>query len=260
MPPLTADVEQAARRVAEASVSPETWNPVYRTLVAAPDRAPAGAGRGEHDPASTALLGRHFASPALLVVAATEADSTSRLRIGLHPDAATVETSRDGSPSTWSAAPVERLPALIEQLLTPIGLAGGPARLEVRRESTGLRLTREEIEQVRLALSRGAAPTEAFAAADGIDPDLLDALTAKGPRAAVSLTRHDPSGRHLRSAQTWSRLWVRGERSLYRVDDTLAALGPVHPVADGDVLGSVLPVLQDGLRFAAARPVRTEAR
>lgn len=261
MPPLTADVEQAARRVAADSVPPEVWNPVYRALAPTPQRAPARTGQDE--PRSDEILRRHVTSPALLVVATTEGASTSRLRIGLHPDTATIETSRDHSPSTWAAVSRDRVPALIEELLAPVGLAGTAPHLGVRRESAGLRLTPGQIEQVRHELSRGTAPPEAFAAADRIDAQLLDALTADGARAAVSLTLHDPSGRHLqvpRTSESWSRVWVRGERSLYRMDDTQAALGPVHPVADGDVLGTVLPVLQEGLRFSAACSVRTGAR
>lgn len=275
MPPLTADLEQAARWVADSSVPPEIWNPVYRALVPAQEHTPAGAGQkkteqdetgqdetgrrgagqGEDDSASAAILGRHFTSSALLVMATTDGASTGRLRVGLHPDAATVETSRGRSPSTWAATSVDRIPTLIEQLLTPVGLAGTPPRLGVRREAAGLRLTPEQIEQIRHELSRGTAPQEAFAGAEDIDPHLRDALTAHGARASVSLTLHNPSGRRLQASgtgETWSRLWVRGERSLYRMDDTQAALGPVHPVADGDVLGTVLPVLTEGLRFAAA--------
>ncbi|GAA1484432.1 hypothetical protein [Brachybacterium fresconis] len=260
MPPLTADVEQAARRVVAGSVPPEVWNPVYRALVPAPERAPAR--RGQEDPTSAEILRRHFTSPALLVVATTEGASTRRLRIGLHPDAATLEASRGRSPSTWASVSRDRIPALVEELLAPVGLGGAP-HLGVRRESAGLRLTPGQIEQVRHELSRGTAAPEAFSGADGIDEHLLDALTADGARAAVSLTLHDPSGRHLQAPETsesWSRLWVRGERSLYRMDDSQAALGPVHLVADGDVLGTVLPVLQEGLRFAAACSDRTQTR
>src|SRR5699024_5294876 len=117
-----------------------------------------------------AFLARHFTSPALLVVATTAGASTRRLRIGLHPDSATVESSRDASPSTWAAAPTMRIPALAEQLLTPVGLAGARPHLGVRRESAGLRLTPGQIEQVRRELSRGTAAQDAFAAADDIDP------------------------------------------------------------------------------------------
>ena len=52
---------------------------------------------------------------------------------------------------------------------------------------------------------------------------------------------------------TFSRLWVRGDEHWYRLDADGAAGGTIHPVGAGDVLGTALPVLERGVRFAAAR-------
>lgn len=252
---LAASVEQAARRVV-ASTPLQDWNPVYRAL--APDPAHLGAGVDEidADPGSEEILRHQFSARALLVAAVSEKSSTGRLRLGLHPAGTTVEFSRDDAPSTWSAVSAERVPTLVEELLAPAGYTSAPPRLSVRQDDDGLRLTPAQIEQVRQELARGTASADAFAVADDLDPRLLEAFTTQGPRAAVSLTLHDPSGEVAEDPETWSRLWVRGGRGLYRMDGTEAVLGAVHPVEEGDVLGTVLPILEEGLRFAAACSTR----
>lgn len=264
MTPLTASVEQAARHLAAGSSPPSDWSPVYRALV--PDvrtGGPSARGAASGSPAfqdPQQILRRQFCARALLVAAVSEGPSTVRLRIGLHPEGATLESSRDGAPSTWSEAPTEQVPPLLRDLLSPTGFSSGPVSLSVRRDSEGLRLTPEQGEQIRRQLLDGAPPQDAFAVATDLDPRLLDAFTASGPRASLSLTLHDPLGEAAPTPVTWSRLWMRGTLGLYRTDGTQAALGSVHPVADGDVLGTVLPILDEGLRFAAGCSVQGDFR
>ena len=59
---------------------------------------------------------------------------------------------------------------------------------------------------------------------------------------------------------TWSRLWVTGEKGLYRLDQPLNPSLAVHPVGGGDVLGSLLPLLEQAVRFAGACAAAGDAR
>lgn len=256
MPPLTARVEQAARWALESSTPPQHWNPVYRALVPDPPPAPLGA-PGEAD---VGLVVRQLTAPALLVVALSHEGSTRRLRIAAAPGEATLESSRDDEPSQWQAIPVELVPAAIGELLADAGVGQHAPHLNLERASEGLRLTSEQITQVHRALRGGSSPEEAFALAARLDERLRDALTASGPRLSLSLTLHDPSGTVTEESVTWSRLWVRGERGLYRMDAADAPLPLVHPVDDGDMLGTALSILEEGVRFAAACAAQGGAR
>lgn len=260
MSQLTATVEQAARWAAGSSASPATWNPVYRALAGDPPRArqsSAGSGPAQSD---LDLVLRQLTAPALLVVAVTEDHSTRRLRIGLDPATATIEHSDGDAPSRWDELPVPELPSAITELLAGTGPAAASPRMTIEREADGLRLTPAQNQAARAALARGSNPEEAFDAIPDLDEHLRDALTASGPRIALSLTLHDPRGRVTERPVSWSRLWVRGERGLYRWDSPSTPNGAVHAVGEGDVLGSVLPILEEGLRFAAAASAPRSAR
>lgn len=248
MADLTASVEQAAAWAVRGSTPSQDWNPVYRALssgsFAAPLNAPA-AGAVE-------LVSRQFGARALLVVAVTRAGATRRMRIGLDPAGATVESGAGDAPSQWSPMPTARVPAAITELLEVSGADAAPARASVVREAEGLRLTPAQNEQARAALVRGASPQEAYAAVPDLDERLRDALTARGPRISVSLTLHDPSGAVTERPVSFSRLWVTGRRGRYRTDSPGSGGGAIHAVEAGDVLGTVLPLVEEGLRFAAA--------
>ncbi|MGP9537778.1 hypothetical protein ACT3SP_07190 [Brachybacterium sp. AOP43-C2-M15] len=256
MPPLTAHVEQAARWAHDDADPPDRWNPVYRALLPAP---PGGAEQVP-DEVDLDLVVSQLSAPALLVVAVTHEGSTRRLRAALSPHGATLESSRDEGASTWWSVPVEQVPSAIGELLAEAGIAPASPHLTVAGDAAGLTLTPSQIAQVQASLAAGSPPEEAFGAVEGSDPRLRDALTASGPRIALSLTLHDASGVVTEDPVNWSRLWVRGELGLYRTGSTGSALPVVQPVTDGDVLGSVLPVLEQGVRFAAARDARGGAR
>ena len=93
-----------------------------------------------------------------------------------------------------------------------------------------------------------------------LDHSLRDALTATGPRLSLSLTLHDPLGRVTEQPVTWSRLWVTGSKGLYRLDQPTSPALAIHPVEGGDVLGTLLPILEQGLHFATACATSGSAR
>ncbi|MFC0675568.1 hypothetical protein [Brachybacterium hainanense] len=267
---MTLPLQEAARAAVRGGTPPRDWNPVYRALAAgvvagaeaAGTAGPADGGtpEGPETDERTDVLQRQLSARALLVVTATQEDgSTRRLRIGLAPDGATFESSRDGEDSRWWSAP---LPAAGEEILALLAEAGvhGPAALTLDDAAPALRPSPAQLERVREELARGAGPEEAFAALEDLDPRLRDALAARGTRLALSLTLHDPQeGPGDAAAASFSRLWVRGALGLYR-SDADGPPGQVRPVGDGDVLGTALPLLEQGLAFAASRTTRGGAR
>lgn len=273
MTEVIASVKHAAQWVSPESRPPAEWNPVYRALVDETGPVPAGAPDAAGlDEAGVDLVLRQLTAPALLVVAVTDGDATDsevtdsevsdsevtdgertrRLRIGLDPAGATVERAEGDRPSRWTEIDVQEVPATITALLEDAGVDLAPPQLTVQRSEDALRLTPEQNRLAHAALARGLPAEEAFASVPDLDDSLRDALTATGPRLSLALTLHDPHGQVTQEPVTWSRLWARGSRGLYRLDQPTTPALEVHPVLGGDVLGTLLPVLEQGLRFAAA--------
>lgn len=253
MTQVVATVEHAVRWADQESVPPAGWNPVYRALADGPGSPSAGApDPAGLDGAGIDLVLRQLTAPALLVVAVTDGARTRRLRIGLDPAGATAERADGDRASEWTEIDVPEVPATITTLLGDAGVGLAPPQLALRSSGDALRLTPEESRLAHAALARGLSAEEAFASVPGLDASLRDALTATGPRLSLALTLHDPRGRVTQEPVSWSRLWATGDRGLYRLDRPDTPELEVHPVPRGDVLGTLLPVLEQGLRFAAA--------
>ncbi|WP_114855219.1 hypothetical protein [Brachybacterium sp. YJGR34] len=248
MPQVIAALDEAARWAAEAAAGTRTWNPVYRSLAADPGPPVTSP----PDPAVLDLVLRQLTAPALLVAAVTDGPRTRRLRCGLTPGSATLERSDGEELSQWSSIDVQDVPARITELLEEAGMDLAPPRLSIRRDTDARRFTPSQHRTVSAALGRGLSPEQAVAEVPDLDESLRDALTAGGPRLSLALTLHDPRRRVTEEPVTWSCLWVSGQRGLYRTDRPTRPGPGVHAVNGGDVLGTVLPVLEQGLRFAAA--------
>ncbi|MGY5763906.1 hypothetical protein ACXET9_01725 [Brachybacterium sp. DNPG3] len=281
---MTARVEEAMRWSARRRDPRRDINPVYRALAGAdgPDHGdtafgpdhpavgpddPAGGSDVPCDEAESALLARHLCAPALLIATVAHQGSTRRLRISLTPDAVSLESSHDDRPSRWTTGDLDTIAPALADLLDGTGLHLDAPLLTVDRAAATIRPTAEQAEQARHALRAGSSPEEAFSAIADLDPRLRAALDPDAPRLSLSLVLHSPGRRAEPTAgagapataaaappsASFSRLWVRGGESLYRLDAGAPAPA-VRPVPDGDVLGTLLPIVQEGLRFAAACP------
>ena len=248
MTQVVATVGQAADRVIADAGSAGRWNPVYRALDATPGQGPPPTG----EPGDLPLLRRQLTAPALMVVAVASSRGTRRVRIALDPAGPTLEISVDQGPSHWSWTSIEGIPAVIGELLGAAGIEPAAAHPALSRDVADLRLGPQQNRTVRAALAQGAAPEEAYAVAEGLDERLRDALTAAGPRLSLCVVLHDPTLAIAERPASFSRLWVTGELGLYRMDAPRREGGAVHPVGHGDVLGTALPLLEEGLRFTAA--------
>lgn len=260
MTEVIATVEHAAQWARGGTAPVASWNPVYRALVDDPAPSPPSPLSALPGAEGLQLVRRQLTAPALLGVAVTVGQQTHRLRIGVGPGAATVEEAAPGQPSRWSELSTQEVPARIIRLLEESGVAMARAQLCIARGSNALRLTPGQGRAAHTALTRGVPPEGAFAAIPDLDDTLRDALTAAGPRISLALTLHDPRGLVTERPVTWARLWVTGEKGLYRLDQTLNPSLAVHPVGDGDVLGSLLPLLEQGVRFAGACAAAGDAR
>lgn len=278
MPPLQLPPGSACRVVLATGTPRAQLNPVYRTLAAQAAAAPDSPALEQWD---LELLRGHVTAPVVLALAASVHDGrTYRLRIALHADGASVE--RDGG-QEWGRREPAELPGLIAELLPTGSVLAAPPRLTQQHPGKELRLTSSQSEQLRARIAHGDEVSVAVRAMPGLDPRLRDALLARGDRVSLSLTLHgaDRGSAHRRRADRCSapwngadrdgaprgragpvpletpvafgRLWSVGELGLYRTDRDGSPPGTVLPVEPGDVLGTILPLLAEGARFAADR-------
>ena len=291
------------RAAIAAGAHPSAVHPVYRVLAedsaAAGDAADAKGHAGDAAPGLDAdldhdaalLVLRHATTPALLTLAVDEGAGPRTLRVGLHPDGATVEAAdpqgtdpgaqatdadaratdaeaqASGTPSTSAITEVHLadLPARLADAL-PAGPLSAPPLLTQESAARSMRLAPEQARAIIDAIREGRSPAEAARELEGIEPALLTALTAAGPRVSLSLTLHPdargdaarPDGvpgsdRPRKDAPpvTFARVWTQHGDALLRTDASGAPPGSIQEVAPGDVLGTLLPLLEQGVRFSA---------
>ncbi|GEM_PF-2679480 len=300
------------RAAIAAGAHPSAVHPVYRVLAedsaAAGDAADAGGRAGDAAPGpgldadldhdAALLVLRHATTPALLTLAVDEGAGPRTLRVGLHPDGATVEAAdpqdmdpgaqatdaeaqaidpdaratdaeaqASGTPSTSAITEVHLadLPARLADAL-PAGPLSAPPLLTQESAARSLRLAPEHARAIIDAIREGRSPAEAARELEGIEPALLTALTAAGPRVSLSLTLHPdargdaarPDGvprsdrpREDAPPVTFARVWTQHGDALLRSDASGAPPGSIQEVAPGDVLGTLLPLLDQGVRFSA---------
>lgn len=293
------------RAAIAAGAHPSAVHPVYRVLAedsaAAGDTADAGGRAGDAAPGpgldadldhdAALLVLRHATTPALLTLAVDEGAGPRTLRVGLHPDGATVEAAdpqgtdpgaqamdanaratdaeaqASGTPSTSAITEVHLadLPARLANAL-PAGPLSAPPLLTQESAARSMRLAPEQARAIIDAIRAGRSPAEAARELEGIEPALLSALTAAGPRVSLSLTLHPdargdaarPDGvprsdrpREDAPPVTFARVWTQHGDALLRTDASGAPPGSIQEVAPGDVLGTLLPLLDQGVRFSA---------
>ncbi|SLM87830.1 hypothetical protein [Brachybacterium nesterenkovii] len=293
------------RAAIAAGAHPSAVHPVYRVLAedsaAAGDTADAGGRAGDAAPGpgldadldhdAALLVLRHATTPALLTLAVDEGAGPRTLRVGLHPDGATVEAAdpqgtdpgaqatdadaratdaeaqASGTPSTSAITEVHLadLPARLADAL-PAGPLSAPPLLTQESAARSMRLAPEQARAIIDAIREGRSPAEAARELEGIEPALLSALTAAGPRVSLSLTLHPdargdaarPDGvprsdrpREDAPPVTFARVWTQHGDALLRTDASGAPPGSIQEVAPGDVLGTLLPLLDQGVRFSA---------
>ena len=286
------------RAAIAAGAHPSAVHPVYRVLAedsaAAGDAADAGGRAGDAAPGpgldadldldAALLVLRHATTPALLTLAVDVGAGPRTLRVGLHPDGTTVEAAdpqdmdpgaratdaeaqASGTPSTSAITEVHLadLPARLADAL-PAGPLSAPPLLTQESAARSMRLAPEQARAIIDAIREGRSPAEAARELEGIEPALLTALTAAGPRVSLSLTLHPdargdaarPDGvpgsdRPRKDAPpvTFARVWTQHGDALLRTDASGAPPGSIQEVAPGDVLGTLLPLLEQGVRFSA---------
>lgn len=250
MPVLTLPLSDAARCV-RATVPETTWNPIYRQLAGSDSGGVDALETGAVD-AEDVMLHQQFTAPALLVLAVTTEEGTDRVRVSLSPQEAGLESSHDDAPSRWETLHPMKLPERLDAVLKQAGLETGALATDVEDPSKCLTLTRGQSQELVRRLRVSADSEAAIRSLEGVDERLRDALTATGTRLALTLTLHDPSGQQLEAPFAFSRLWVRGEFGMYRMDSDSSGLGPIQQVSPRDVLGTVMALLDQGLRFTTA--------
>lgn len=259
MPSTTVPLQVALSMLQQQDDQTAPWNPLYRSLArtasgpAAPGPGPeATAPRGSSVPETgrwVETVRRHVTAPAVIMLAVPEGASAHRLRLGLHSDGATLETSTGAGPSTWEELEAREAGRRLAAAL-PESLRSAAPELAQDAPARRLRPSPEQATRLADALRRGASMRAAVAELDGLDDSLRDLLLAETDRISLTLALRPQDSSA--PAPGLTRLWVRGRHQLYRSDGPPRAVPDALPVPDGDVLATVLAVLQQALARAAA--------
>lgn len=235
----------------DAGVDPADLNPIWGPYL------PEGAETTPAPPAATSadvhLVVQALTAPAVLAFSVTSAGNTRESRIACSDDAAVSIAGPSNAGARWELIPVQEVVARLSALLPSSGRLAAPATMTTVDDDHALAFTAAQRESIAHSLRAGATVVEALNALDEVDPRLRDAMLSTGDRAllAVSMINTTPSpGDAARMAMV--RRWNAGHLGLYRSDSARLVDG-VHPVLDGDVLGTLIPIAAEATRIGAGR-------
>ncbi|MDO5661383.1 MAG: hypothetical protein Q4G40_01695 [Brachybacterium sp.] len=248
MTQFTAPLDAAISAAGIDEVPRERINPLFGAAVTA-GAAPA-SGLSEDD---LEVVRRAALAPTAMGLTVVDARGERALRLSIDEIGAVVIGESASRPARWQTTAIPDLPRYLLGVLPPEGRLAAPPRLASCRDADALQLTPAQAADARARLRAGAPAREVFASLEGLDPHLRDALVADGDRATFAYALHrPPGGPHPPRAFRMTRTWTCGELGLYRSESPDLSAG-IHQVPDGDVLGTLQPLLDEGARFAIGR-------
>ena len=231
--------------LAHALAADEPVNPLWAQMIAGTNQPTAPASDTSPTGPDAEVLRRALLAPCVAAVSVTPAGATPRteLQISIDADGAIVAASRADTPASWSRVAVSSLPEIVSALAETGSRLAAPPTMTARTPERRLTLTDAQIAAVREKAASGGDASAALADVDGMDARLRDALTTDGDRADLAIHLMPPAPV---KPVTLLRRWMSGELGLYSADGPLGPLAGVFPVEDGDFLGTVLPLLEEG--------------
>lgn len=239
---LTVALTEAFARVHE----PRAINPLWLAHIDAEHLQ-----RFSCEPEAQRLVERALVAPAAADLSVTTS-TTERLLIAVDAVGAVLITDNPGGGHDWIDVSFTDLPRYLRALLPEGSALSAPPSMTSRTETTRLRLTASQRQQIKAALDQGQSAENAIRSASDVDPLLRDALLEDRGRARLELVLHaftvdaDPFLFRLQ------RRWTVGALGLYAADGE-RLLDDIHAVAPGDVLGTLLPLLTEGAALATSR-------
>ncbi len=235
----------------DAGVDPADLNPIWGPYL--PERDHPISAPPAATSADVHLVIQALTAPAVLAFSVTSAGSTQEIRIACSEDAAVSIAGPPNAGACWELIPAQEVMARLSALLPSSGRLAAAATMTTVADDQALAFTADQQQSIAHSLRTGATVTDALDALDEVDPRLRDAMLSTADRAilAVSMINTTPSpGDAARMAMV--RRWNAGNLSLYRSDSARLVDG-VHPVPDGDVLGTLIPIAAEATRIGAGR-------
>lgn len=204
--------------------------------------------------AEEVVVQRALIAPTICALRVSSAEGTEELRIAIDPAGVILIAGDDGTPAEWMESSVSEIPNYLRALIPAGTRLAAPPEMTARGEHNALRLSDEQRRHIAERIRAGTPARKAISEQTDLDPFLRDALLSDGARAVLDISLYVPPAEggevflfHL------LRRWNAGGLALYSVDDDASILDGTHVVADGDLLGTVLPLLQEGASLAVGK-------
>lgn len=225
---------------------PRRMNPAWLPHLDSSQLAPT-----DLEPPELHLVQRALVAPVVAALGVTSDGEQEELRIAIDADGAILMTRGNGGTADWMGAPVAEITDYVRELLPfPSRLSASP-QMTARGGHNALRLTSEQRRSIAQRVTEGVPAREAIAAQHDLDASLRDALLTDGDRATFDITMYIPPVEDAPVLRFHLlRRWTAGHQGLYSADGEEGFSESIHQVADGDLLGTVLPLLDEGAALA----------
>lgn len=216
----------------------------------------AALGRPDLAPGEQRLAQRALIAPVVTVLTATTPEETEELRIVLDADGAIALTRIGDGPYEWWDAPTDVIPHLVLTLLSSSSRLSAAPQMTTRGPHNALTITLEQRRSIAARIAEGTPAHAAIAAQTDLSEPLRDALLSDRDRATFDICMHVPPSTHAPMLRFHLlRRWNAGVHGLYSADGDAGFSDDLHQVADGDVLATVLPLLEEGAGLASGTEI-----
>ncbi|MGP9733188.1 hypothetical protein ACT3SQ_01355 [Brachybacterium sp. AOP42-C2-15] len=245
--PLEPALSAAFARLREPRRINPTWLPhLDGAALQRPDLAPA-----EQRLAQRALI-----ATVVIALTATTPEGREELRVVLDTAGAIALTRIGDDPYEWWDAPFEVIPDLVLTLLSSSSRLAAAPQMTTRGPHNALTLTAEQRRAIAARVADGIPAHEAIDAQTDLSAPLRDALLSDRERATFDICMHVPPTPHTPMLRFHLlRRWNVGAHGLYSADGEDGFSDALHQVAEGDVLATVLPLLEEGAGLAFGKEV-----
>lgn len=225
---------------------PHRINPAWLPQLDSAQLAPT-----DLEPAELLLVQRALVAPVVAALGVTTDAEQEELRIAIDTDGAILLTRRGDGSADWMDAPVSEVTGFLLELLPQHSRLSAPPQMTARGDHTALTMTRGQRCSIAERVTRGIPAHEAIATQEDLSEHQRDALLSDGDRATFDIAMYIPPTQTQPALNFHLlRRWNAGALALYSADGADGFSESIHQVADGDLLGTVLPLLAEGAAVA----------
>ena len=252
--PLTHDIVR--REWERISSHGARGNRIWHALIPVAETDSASWARTS-EASSTDLVTRALRAPCVAGLSATRVhpggDSRGEVIIAADAEGAVVlDGVPEGEVYEWSACSHRDIAEVLRRVIERVPFFDAPPQVTVR-SGQGMRLTASQRAQFADRLAAGASPDVAALGVAGLSETQRNLMGASGDRASFLMCLDAPGAAPGDGpSMLLERRWFATESRLFSVDGADVLADAAFEVGPGDVLGTALALLGEGVEFATA--------